>query len=162
MICTIIADRKEFELRHINEHEEPCLSIKNSLRQIIWELFCDGYDTFYLNCEYGIPMWAAEIIIALKIYNNINLNIIIPYEEQCRDWYEDIRDRYFKIHILSDNVETNCTHYDEESYILADKLMISKSDAVIFFGKKELYSETIQYAKNSDKIIKHIILNYDE
>ena len=32
-----------------------------------------------MNCEYGVPLWSAEIIIALQMYNDIELNIAMPY-----------------------------------------------------------------------------------
>lgn len=137
MTCTIISDGQELKTKCRNEHEEPLLTVKRNLRETIWWLYCKGYNEFYVNCENGIPLWAAEIIVALKLYNKISLNIIVPFEEQCRDWSESDRDRYYDIHERADTVEFACTTYDGECYDLADKMMIDESDMVIIFGKAE-------------------------
>lgn len=82
MTCTIISAGEELLLDNKNEHEPPYPMIKEKLRELIWELYCKGYHCFYVNCEYGVPLWTAEIIAALKMYNDITLNIVLPYEEQ--------------------------------------------------------------------------------
>ena len=79
MTCCIISRNN----RYMNDNEPVCLETKAKLRELIWELYCSGYAEFWVNCEYGIPLWAAEIVIALKIYNDIKLHIAMPYEEQA-------------------------------------------------------------------------------
>lgn len=136
MIYTITStgDEKEFVLK--NEYEEPCTTIKQKLRDTIWEAFVNGVDSFYVNCEYGIPLWAAEIICALKKYNNIYLHIVVPYEEQCKDWSEDLRNRYYSVHQKADTVEFVDQQYYSDCYDIADELMAEESDFVCVFGKK--------------------------
>ncbi len=51
-----------------------------------------------------MPLWCGEIITALAMYNDIELNIAMPYEEQSTNWVEEHRDRFFKLHAESDNV----------------------------------------------------------
>lgn len=80
MNCTIVTTGEELLLECKNENEKPYPAIKVRLRNAIWELYCKGVDSFYLNCEYGVPLWAAEIICALKMYNDIELHIVMPYE----------------------------------------------------------------------------------
>ena len=79
MTCTIVSDEAELLLKCKNEHEPPYPAVKEQLRDAIWELCCKGFNKFYLNCEYGIPLWTAEIICAFKMYNDIELHIVIPY-----------------------------------------------------------------------------------
>lgn len=90
MIYTIVSTGFENDIQCKNEHEPPYLGIKKRLREAIWEAYCGGAYEFYVNCEYGVPLWAAEMICALKMYNKIKLHIVVPYEEQCRDRYEHI------------------------------------------------------------------------
>lgn len=104
MTCAIVSDGSELLEQCKNEHEKSYPEIKEQLRKEIWKLFCNGYDTFYLNGEYGIPLWAAEAICAMKMYNSIKMNIIVPYEEQAANWCEEHRDRYFKVHSEADSV----------------------------------------------------------
>ncbi len=79
MNCTIISTGFENRLTCKNEYEKPYPEMKQILRETIWKAYCSGYTDFYVNCEHGIPLWAAEIICALKLYNNIKLHIIILY-----------------------------------------------------------------------------------
>ena len=95
MTCTIISTGEELNLICKNENELPYPEIKAKLREKIWELYCKGYDSFWINCEYGVPLWCGEIITALAMYNDIELNIAMPYEEQSTNWVEGHRERFF-------------------------------------------------------------------
>ena len=87
MTCAIIA-KSLVNTGLINEYEQPYIRIKDELRDTIWRLFCEGYTEFYSNCEYGVSLWAAETVIALKLYNDIKHHIVMPYEEQATQWPE--------------------------------------------------------------------------
>lgn len=54
MTCTIISSKAELQLECKNENEPPYHGIKLELYQTIMQLFQKGYDTFYVNGEYGI------------------------------------------------------------------------------------------------------------
>ncbi len=155
MICSIITDGLELSSKCRNEHETPILKVKDKLRDTIWQLYHEGYDEFYTNCEYGIPLWAAEIIAGLKMYNNITLNIVVPFEEQCRDWAEHDRDRYYAVHEKADNIIFACSEYEDTCYDLANEIMIDLSELVVISGNNET-SE--RYAKNNGTPIRKIFL----
>ena len=152
MICTIISTGEELMQDCKNEYEPLLTDIKEKLREIIWGLYCNGYDRFYLNCEYGIPLWSAEIISALKKYNNIELHIAMPYEEQAKDWYDDQRERYFNVHALSDDVHMLEKQYYDGCYDDAEEYMIDQSDLLLVFGCKQSgdFLHSIKYAKEND------------
>lgn len=152
MVCTLTSTGEELMQDCKNEQEPPLTDIKAKLREIIWGLYCNGYDSFYLNCEYGIPLWAAEIICALKKYNNIELNIVMPYENQSKDWYEDQRDGYFIIHNLADDVYMLEKQYYEGCYNDTDECMIDQSDLLLVLGYKNSgdFLHSIKYAKEND------------
>ena len=134
LTCTIISTGEELKLVCKNENEPPYPEIKTTLREKIWELYCKGYDRFWINCEYGVPLWCGEIITALAMYNDIELNIAMPYEEQSTNWVEEHRDRFFKLHADSDNVEIISHHYTDKCYDLADEHMIDDSDLLLVVG----------------------------
>lgn len=136
MICSIISTGFERALINKNEYEEPYLSIKKQLFEIISSAQTDGADSFYINSEYGIPLWTAEIICTLKKVNNISLNIIVPYEEQAAQWSENLRDRYFAVHEKADTIRFASTQYYNGCYATADKLLAEYSDIVYIFGSR--------------------------
>lgn len=145
MICSIISDGTEVRPANKNEFEEPYASIKKSLLDTIWKACLTGYTDFYVNCEHGIPLWAAETICALKLYSDIRLYIVVPFEEQCREWSEDTRGRYYTVHQKADGVFFADLHFSADCYFKADRMMIDKSDAVLLFGKSGI-PETEKYA----------------
>lgn len=147
MKCTIVSNRKELDLKCKNEKEEPYIQIKKDLLDKIWSLFTKGYDEFYVNCEYGIPLWAAEAICSLKKYNEIYLYIVAPFEEQTTDWQEALRDRYFSMHRQADEVEFAEPHRTEDSYDIADEKMIDDSDLLLVYGSEKDGLYAAKYAK---------------
>lgn len=42
MICTILSNGEE--------HKTAFQTIREKLREIIWQLYCEGYNEFYANC----------------------------------------------------------------------------------------------------------------
>jgi len=137
MTYAIISTEEEKDFICKNEFEPPYTEIKTKLREKIWQLYCCGYNKFWLNCEYGIPLWSAEIIIALKMYNDITLNVAMPYEEQSTNWSEDIRNRFFHIHEYADRVCIVSNHYTPICYECTDKFMIENSDILLLVGKPD-------------------------
>ena len=159
MTCTIISTGDELKLICKNELEQPYPEIKAKLREKIWELYCQGFDKFWVNCEYGVPLWSAEIIIALQMYNDIEIDIAMPYEEQSTNWVEEQRERFFNIHAESDNVEIISNWYSDDCYDLADEHMIDDSDLVLVVGSNSDKCYGTSYArKHSIKIEKIDVL----
>ncbi len=157
MTCTIISTGEELKLVCKNENEPPYPEIKAKLREKIWELYCKGYDRFWINCEYGVPLWCGEIITALAMYNDIELNIAMPYEEQSTNWVEEHRNRFFRLHAESDNVEIISHHYTDDCYELADEHMIDESELLLVVGtEQECYS--VLYAKNQGIVINKLLI----
>lgn len=148
MTCTIISSGEELQLDNKNEYEMPYPLIKDKLQDLIWGLYRQGYDTFCLNCEYGIPLWAAEFIGLQKAAgNSITLNIFTPYEEQAVGWVESQRDRYFNIHTMADDVVLVNTQFHPECYQETNERMVDESDVLIICGSTSSMPETAQYAK---------------
>ena len=127
MICCIISRDNKYK----NDNEPECIAVKARLRSMIWELYCSGYDEFWVNCEYGIPLWSAEIVIALKMYNDIKLHIAMPYEEQTTEWAEEYRDRFYTAHEKADTVKIISNHHTEDCYDMADSYMMDMADRTI-------------------------------
>ncbi|MGN0691990.1 MAG: SLOG family protein [Oscillospiraceae bacterium] len=123
MKCTIVSTGFEEALLEKNEHESPIPELKLILLNEIWKLYIKGVTDFYVNCEWGVPLWSAEIICALKMYNKIALHIVAPYEKQADKWLEYRRNRYFKVHDKADSVDIMSAHKNDSCYDDADKFM---------------------------------------
>ena len=131
----------------MNEEEQPLLGARDKVMTLVQTLIALGYDSFYVNCEYGAPLWAAEFIAELKKFNRIKLHIMIPYEEQTTKWPEEMRDRYFSVHERTDSVEMACTQYQETCYRTAERYMIDESDLLVICGREDSLTGAAEYAK---------------
>ena len=149
MTCTIVSTGEELQSICKNEAEKPISSIKETVFEQIQMLCGQGFDCFYTNCEYGIPLWAAETVLMLRQFNPITLHIVIPYEEQAVNWAEDVRDRYYNIHRLADRVELVCTRFQEDCYRLAEQRMIAQSDLILIFGQECVLPDVRAMAENN-------------
>ena len=147
MICAIISYGDEVQAKNRNEAEEPLRSMKRKVFELVQTLYTQGYDSFYTNCEYGIPLWASEAVALLKQFNPIELHIIMPFEEQAVHWSEDVRDRYFTLHEKADSVELGCTWYREDCFRMTEQKMIDRSDAVVICGKEGCIPDMEEYAR---------------
>ncbi|MGN1415702.1 MAG: SLOG family protein [Oscillospiraceae bacterium] len=123
MKCTITSTGFEEALLVHSEHERPIPGLKLILLNEIWKLYIKGVTDFYVNCERGIPLWAAEIICSLKMYNKIALHIVVPHENQAEDWTDDQHERYFQVHSKADSVEIISSQKYTGCYEDADRHM---------------------------------------
>ncbi len=155
MTCTIASDGSERCIPHQNEYEAPYPAIKRSLLSAIQTLFQEGCTDFYVNCENGIPLWAAECICLLKKTEAVRLHIAVPFEEQSAFWNEDVRDRYFRLHRLADSITFVHTRYAETCYHDTDAFMTEHSDLVLVFGSPSPDLYITDYARNEGIQVKY-------
>ncbi len=134
MTCTIIADKIKWDFILKSLNQKAFTSLKYKLYEIIWNEYCKGVTDFYVNCEYGITLWSAEIICKLKLDYKIKLHIVVPYENQALSWTEKQRDIYYFVNEHSDSVELARFHYQSDCYDTADKIMADKSHRLLFFS----------------------------
>lgn len=160
MTCTIISTGEELGIVCKNENEPPYPEIKANLYEKICELYCNGYDRFWVNCEYGVPLWCAEIIVALRFFNDIKLYIAMPYEEQSTNWVEEHRDRFFDLHAKSDHVELVFNYYREDCYDTADEYMIDESDLLLVVGSSEKSCYGTGYANSRNIKVERLDIRY--
>ena len=134
MTCTIAATGEELNIKSTDETAEPYITMKRNLRKIIWEAIDKGCDEFYVNCEYGVPLWSAEIICALKPHTPVKLHIIAPFREHCKSLRSDLRERYCNIRRQADSISFASSELNPSSYETADIMMADESTLVILVG----------------------------
>ena len=79
-----------------DEEAAECHDMKMELAQQIMVLRQQGVTHFSVACDYGVGLYAAEIINALRNDDpELMLFCITPYEEQATKWTPALRERYF-------------------------------------------------------------------
>ena len=79
-----------------DEEAAACYEMKTELAQQIMVLRQQGVTQFSVACDYGVGLYAAEIINALRDNTpELLLFCVTPYEEQAAKWTPALRERYF-------------------------------------------------------------------
>ena len=115
-----------------DEDEKQCCRMKLELLQRIMELRQQDVTQFFVACDYGIGLYAAEQINDLRKSDlDLMLFCTTPYEEQATKRAPYLRERYFKM--LED-----CTHIDcislraqPDAQLLAYQRIIDQSDLIL-------------------------------
>ena len=87
-----------------DEEAVECHDMKMELAQQIMVLRQRGVTHFSVACDYGVGLYAAEIINALRNDDpELMLFCFTPHEEQATKWTPELRERYFDMLV-------KCTH----------------------------------------------------
>lgn len=81
-----------------DEEDEGCNALKLALAQKIMELRQQGVTRFAVVADYGIGLYAGEIVNALRrTDSDLMLFVVTPHEEQATKWAPYLRERYFQL-----------------------------------------------------------------
>ena len=79
-----------------DEEAGACRDMKLELAQQIMVLRQQGVTHFSVACDYGVGLYAAELINVLRDNDpELMLFCVTPYEEQATKWTPELRERYF-------------------------------------------------------------------
>lgn len=72
--------------------------IKKAIKKQILSLIDDGLEWVIVSGQWGIEVWAAEVVIELKQhYSNLQLAVITPFLEQEENWNEEKKEIYARV-----------------------------------------------------------------
>lgn len=128
-MCAIASSGEE-----LLESREEQQILRQRLAFLILHWHKWGYSDFYVNCSYGLPLWAAEIICQLKRHMDIRLHIVAPHEEQCAYWKEENRDRYMHVHEKADTIRFIGKPYQKDCNERADEFMVDHCGLVLLYS----------------------------
>lgn len=123
--------------------------IKFLLEKAIDYAISKGYTTFITGMAPGTDIWAAEIIIEKKKYNeNLHLICAVPHPG-FENRKSSEKARYAEVIENSDCVHTVCDHYFRACYQRRNEFMVDNSGLVIavWNGTASGTKNTVDYAK---------------
>lgn len=131
--CCFIGDYLQFSSTKANVQYPYKIELKAVFRERIIHLIEDLSVTHFMcGMELGIEQYAAEIILDLKkLYPQIKLEGVLPFETHAAEWLEYDRDRYFSIMKRIDKETLLQYHYSKDCMRKRDLYMISKSKYII-------------------------------
>ena len=138
-----------------DERHPDCIKTKKLLREMIVYLINEKNITHFISgMALGVDMWAAEMVIELKIeYPHITLEAAVPCVTQCAKWSETSKERYSRLFHMCKKTTLIQKNYTSDCMMKRNKYMVKKSDFVIavWTGKASGTANTIAYARLKDK-----------
>jgi len=150
--CTVSGNTVQDYYYGQDESHPACVSLKLALSERISELCSQGILDFFTNCEYGLSMWAAESIVAMRGFRDTpcRVHIIMPFEEQPLKYPDSVRERFYDLHAAADSVTMMNTQFTEDCYQETDEFMIKRSIMLLTDGGNE---QAWRFAESKSKHI---------
>ena len=132
------------------------------LTQLINQQFINGVKKFFSTCEQGAELWAAEIITARMITDSeIELNCLLPSEEQPIKWCLDNQEQYFKVLEDCSRVRYLSKHPIENGLDISRKKLIDMSSNVVAVVPRNKTFPVLEYAKYKNREITYLYVDSD-
>ena len=129
----------------VDEEAVECHDMKMELAQQIMVLRQQGVTHFSVACDYGVGLYAAELINVLRDNDpELMLFCVTPYEEQATKWTPELRERYFDM--LADCTDLSCVDYQEapNAQLMAYRRIVKQSDILLAVYDLELASDSAE------------------
>ena len=115
-----------------DEEEKKCCRMKLELLQRVMELRQQNVTQFFVACDHGIGLYAAEQINELRKSDpDLMLFCTVPHEGQATKWAPYLRERYFRM--LEDCTSIDCISLQArpDAQLLAYRRIIDRSDMAL-------------------------------
>lgn len=135
MIKTLfVTGYKPHELGIFNEKHPGIIIIKKALEQEFRALLEEGLEWVVISGQLGVEIWAAEVILELKIeYPNLKYSVITPFLDQQKNWNE-VKQQQFSYILNKADFTTSVTKRPYEApwqFVEKDKFIIQNTDALL-------------------------------
>lgn len=125
---------------------------KRRIRSVLARTVAAGFNTYITGMAEGFDVWAAECVIEMKRENpDVFLVCAVPHTgfESRRSMRE--KERYRKIIMAADEVESVCGHYFVGCYQIRNEWMVDRSSLVIaaYSGLPSGTKNTVNYAERN-------------
>lgn len=136
-----------------DEEADECRAMKLELAQQIMVLRQQGVTQFYVGCDYGVGLYAAEIINVLRDNDpELLLFCVTPYEEQATKWTPQLRERYFEMLTKCTHLSAVSLHPQPDAQLEAYRAIIRQADMVLavydpLCARGNTADRAIQYAQ---------------
>ena len=118
-----------------DEEAAECHDMKMELAQQIMVLRQQGVTHFSVACDYGVGLYAAELINVLRDNDpELMLFCVTPYEEQATKWTPELRERYFDMLVKCSHMTAVYTHKQPDAQLKAYRTIIRQSARVLGFS----------------------------
>lgn len=134
-----------------DETAPGCVALKETLAAQIDALACDGYTEFLTGMAQGVDLWAAQLVLALRVTNSaLRLHCILPCAEQSARWSAASRKQYRAVLEQADSIIFVNRANKKDCMLERDRFLVSYASVVlaVYNGEKRGgTAATVRYAR---------------
>lgn len=135
---------------------EVIAGLEREIRQAI----TDGFTVFITGMARGVDIWAAEIVLRLRVAGEpLKLICASPFEGFERSWSPDWKRRYQEVLKGADLVRFVCAGYSRDCFQRRNEWMVDHSARVIaaWDGQPSGTKNTVDYARRHGVQTKNVL-----
>ena len=142
-----------------DETAHGCVALKEMLAAQIAALAADGYTEFLTGMAEGVDLWAAQIVLSLRVTNPaLRLHCILPCTGQSARWSAASREQYRSILEQADSV-IFVNRADKKNCMLErDRFLVSYASVVLAVYNGELRGGTAATVRYARKLGRELIV----
>lgn len=142
-----------------DEAAPGCVALKEALAAQIAALVEDGYTEFLTGMAEGVDMWAAQIVLSLRVTNpKLRLHCILPCAEQSERWSAASREQYRTILEQADSI-IFVNRVDNKNCMLErDRFLVSYASLVLAVYNGERRGGTAATVRYARKLGRELIV----
>ena len=134
-----------------DETAPGCVALKKTLTAQITALVVDGYTEFLTGMAEGVDMWAAQIVLSLRVTNpSLRLHCVLPCTEQSVRWSAASREQYRAILEQANSIIFVNRANKKDCMLERDRFLVSYASLVlaVYNGEKRGgTAATVRYAR---------------
>ena len=149
--CAFTGHRPQKLPWRFDETAPGCVALKETLATQITTLVADEYTEFLTGMAEGVDLWAAQIVLALRVTNpSLRLHCILPCAAQSAKWSAALQKQYRAILEQADSV-IFVNRADKKNCMLErDRFLVSYASLVLAVYNGERRggtAATVHYAR---------------
>ena len=142
-----------------DETAPGCAALKETLAMQITTLVADGYTEFLTGMAEGVDLWAAQIVLALRVTNpSLRLHCILPCVEQSARWSAASREQYRAILEQADSIIFVNRMNKKDCMLERDRFLVSYASVILAVYNGERRGGTAATVRYARKLGRELIV----
>ncbi|WP_151733253.1 DUF1273 domain-containing protein ['Paenibacillus yunnanensis' Narsing Rao et al. 2020] len=150
MKTLLVTGYRAHELGIFDGKHQAIPYIRKALAARLIPLVEDGLEWVITPGQYGVDLWACEVVLELKQqYSDLKLGIITAHTGQEEKWKEEKQNEYRRIIAGADyfGAVSNMPYDGPWQFRARDELLFRKSDGILLFYDEEAAEGSPKYFK---------------